>query len=654
MQIWERIVWSKWLILSLTCLFALAGLFYNFVTQPIYSADTTLQIENLKESATGAELGEELTIQGAESPFVAELQIIRSRSVLGSVIDQFQLDIEAKPRYFPFIGEAIARWRASGSTNPLNGYASEAEDIVINMLEVPAKYLDKPLVLTVVSNSQYELSDSNNNSILLGNIGEVSSTDGSITSPFSIAVQAIRGEPGKQFVVTKKSRIEVTKDLRDNLRISELGKESGIVKLELLGPNPSETVRVLDAIVQRYTDKKNEEKIAVVQKNLQFLEERLPAVKADLERYEGELNQFRLDRGSIDFNLEIEGTLSRIVTIEEEIRELNLQRQQLRSRFTAQHPNVTSIDSQIRAITQERNELQAAVNTLPNTQQRFVTLTRNVDVNSKLYTSLLVRAQELNIALASAVSDVNVLDTATVSIEPVKPRKPVSLLIATLLGLFAGVFLSLVKESFAKGVEDPDELETVLGVPVLVTIPKSAGQLSLEKDVIADNFVKSLAHMYPSDLSVEGIRNLRSTVLFQNDPDSNNVILITSASPEVGKSFISLNLAVVLANSGKKVLLLDADMRRGKLHNSFYMEQSPGLADAVAEGSLWLDDVITKTGVDGLSFVPRGVPPKNPSELLFSKKFLAFLDCLSIRFDHVIVDAPPVLAAADAGIIGNS
>ena len=676
-QIWEKIVWSKWLILSFTCLFALLGLFYVFTTQPIYSADTILQFEPAMEefdsSTTGAELGDDLTLRGAASPFISELQILKSRAVLGTVIDQFQLEIEATPRYFPLIGAALARWRepqadffeqtqerindtrqlqTTPSTGLLSSYAWGQEEIDVRIFDVPTAFLDKELLLTVLPNGQYELSDTSEKPILVGDVGALSSTDSSMESSFSIDVSAIRAAPGKQFVLKRKSRAKTVDDLRGRLRISELGEQSGIVKLELLGTNTSQMISILDAIVDHYIEKKIETKVAVVKENLQFLEERLPIVKSNLEGYEEDLNEYRLERGSIDFNFETESTLERIVTIEAEIRALDLQRQQLSIRYKSKHPIMTGLDAQKNLLTAEVAELKQAVNTMPQIQQSYVTLTRNVDVNSELYTSLLGRAEELNIAMASATSDMSVLDTASIASDLVKPKKAVSLIVAILLGLFTGVFLSLFKDSLAKGVKDPEVLEQGLGLPVLVTIPQSSTQLSLDKRVDNNGDVLALAHMFPRNLSIESLRSLRSTVFFQHNSKANNVILITSASPKVGKSFISLNLAIVLANSGKNVVLLDADMRRGRLHKAFHMKQSPGLSDAV-EQSLLLDDVVRSTAIKGLSFLPRGIPPANPSELLFSNEFLALFSCLSLRYDHVIVDTPPVLAAAEAGIIGN-
>ncbi len=648
-QIWDRIWLSRWLILFCICLFGLGGLLYAISTQPEYSADTLLQIEQLKDSTTGDELGDELSLQGAVSPFVAELQILRSRSILGKVIEQYQLDIEAEPDYFPVFGRLIAGMTRNGEQDNQSG-----RNIQIDNFDIPAQYLNKPFYLTVLPNDQYELVDFNENPILVGSVGAPAITTESVDHVFSIEVSLLQYEVGKRFVVKKSNRVAAIENLRDKLRITELGPESGIVKLELLGTSPSKIVDILDSIVEAYLQKKSAAKIAVAQKNLDFLEVRLPEVKNDLERFESDLNEFRLERGSFDFDLETQGTLSRIVKIEADIGELNLKRKELRARFTNQHPNITSLDAQKNLLTVELDELEKAVNTLPQVQQQYLALTRNVDVNTTLYTALLSRAQELKIAMASATNDISVLDYASAGNKPVKPRKALSLIISILFGAMTGVLLSLFKDSLLKGVEDPAELEEQLSLPVLATIPQSVKQLSLDKLAIKSKAkVMALAYMFPNDKAIESLRSLRSTLLFHKNRTSNNIILFTSASPKVGKSFTSLNMAIVLANSGQSVCLVDGDMRRGYLHKAFRAKQHPGLSGAI-ENSLLTEDVVRTTHIKGLSFVARGLPPDNPSDLLFTKQFLAFMQILSHRFDHVIVDAPPVLAAADAGIMGNS
>jgi len=656
-QIWERIWWSKWLIIFTTCLFGLGGLLYAVVTEPVYSADALLQIEQLKDSTSGEELGDELSVQGSDSPFIAELQILRSRTILGNVIDQYQLDIEAKPKHFPVIGQALARWRYSNTSSSNSDISTNNKGgpvIQVDSFDIPRYYFDKPFVLTTLPNDQYELADSDENVVLVGTVGEKSVAPEFRDQEFSLGVSLLQSEVDSQFVLSRNNRVATVETLRDALRITELGPESGIVKLELLGTDPSKIVNILDSIVEAYLQKKSDAKIAVAQKNLDFLETRLPEVKNNLERFESELNAFRLERGSIDFNLETQSTLSRIVTIEADIGALNLKRKELRTRFTAQHPNVTGLDAQKNLLAIELQELENAVNTLPQVQQQYLALTRNVDVNTTLYTALLSRAQELKIAMASATNDISVLDFATVGNKPVKPKKAASLIISLLIGAAIGVLLSLFKDSLVTGVEDPAELEEQLSIPVLATIPQSAKQIALEKHAMKSKArVKALAYMFPNDKAIESLRSLRSTLLFQESRSTNNVLLITSASPKVGKTFTSLNMAIVLANSGRSVVLVDGDMRRGYLHKSLRTKQSPGLSDAI-KYSLLMEDCVRSTPIKGLSFIARGLPPEKPSDLLFTKQFLAFMQILSHRFDHVIVDAPPVLAAADAGIMGNS
>lgn len=664
-EIWERMWRSKQLIIFSTCLFILGGLLYNFLTAPVYTADTLLQIEQLKDASTGAELGDDLTLERSVSPFTAEQQILLSRSVLGSAVDQYQLDIDVRPKILPLLDQAIERSKEStinanneteapGNWLTRNLYAWGAGKIQVSNFEIPPQYLDKDFIVTTLADNLFQLSDMEQSIALLGHVGEPASITNSAGQTVSITVAALQSKAGKEFLLVRQNRVDAVNSLRDQLRISELGKDSGIVKLELLGNDREKTVQILSSITDTYLQKKREAKTAVVQNNLNFLDERLPAVKQDLERSEEQLNAFRLDRGSVDFNAETESTLSRIVTIETTIQELNLARQDLRTRFTAQHPNITSLDAQIELLRQELEQLESTVNKLPQDQQKYLSLSRNVDVNTTLYTALLGRAQELEIAQASATSDISVLDPSTAETEPVKPKKLVTLLIASLMGGMVGILLSIFKDSMVKGVEDPEELEQQLSIPVIAAIPQSVKQLSIDKHAAENKSdVRALAHIFPNDPSVESLRNLRSTLFFREDESSNNAILITSASPEVGKSFISLNLAIVLANSGKSVVLVDADMRRGRLHKAFYTDRAPGLSEVI-EISLLPGEVVRPTSISGLSFVGRGLPPENPSDLLFANQFLAFIEILSANYDHVIIDAPPVLAAPDAGIIGNS
>ena len=655
--------------------FMLLGLLYNFITAPVFSADVILQIDELENETTGADLGKELTVQGAGNPLAAELEILKSRLILGEVAEQYKLDIEATPQYFPVFGAGFARWRESKSANKSIGqqnpkstsrdllhtgglsgnYTEGGEPVRIEEFDVPAGAINKVFTLIALADNSFELKNKLDDVILRGTVGQLATSSGATADQrFSIMISQLDARPGTQFDLIKKSRFVTIDELRENLRIAEQGDESGIVRLELRGTDANQIVAVLNTIANTYVQQNRDQKVEAVNKNLDFLEQRLPVVKSALQSDEAALNEVRLDRGSVDLTLETSSTLSRIVELEANLRELELKRQELRSRFTAQHHSVVSVDSQTLLLERELTELEQVVNQMPETQRQIVSLTRNVEVNTALYTALLTRAEELKIAMASATSDIHVLDPAAAATKPIKPKKFAAFIIASMLGLAMGVFASFLKNAFIIGVEDPNELEDSLSLNVLATIPHSPVQkkLSRSKNKNATN-VDALASIEPADIAIECVRGLRTTLLFSQTKSKNNVVLITSPSPQVGKSFVSLNLAIAFADSGKNVVLVDADMRKGHLHEPLSTSRYPGLSDALSKGLL-LDQYVKNTKTSNLSFVPTGAIPANPSELLLTRQFLALIANLSIRFDHVIIDAPPVLAVADAAIMGNT
>jgi tyrosine-protein kinase Etk/Wzc len=202
-------------------------------------------------------------------------------------------------------------------------------------------------------------------------------------------------------------------------------------------------------------------------------------------------------------------------------------------------------------------------------------------------------------------------------------------------------------------VEDPEAIETQFGLPVYAVVPHSAKQTKLTKKGSRRNRKCSvLSSRDDKDHAVESLRGLRTWLNFAFAGAKNNVLLITGPGPGVGKSFVSVNLATVLANAGKRTLLIDADLRKGHLHQYFNMKRAEGLSEAVA-GNVSTEEVVYQTEVDKLSILPTGTLPPNPSELLLHERFISVMDKVSGDFDQVVVDSPPVLAVTDAAILGR-
>ncbi len=227
---------------------------------------------------------------------------------------------------------------------------------------------------------------------------------------------------------------------------------------------------------------------------------------------------------------------------------------------------------------------------------------------------------------------------------------------ATLLGLILATAFVYVREALKRGVENPEDIERT-GTPVYAAIPFSDKQSAIEKRLANFKRDKSTASYLltvndPADLATEAMRSLRTSLHFAMIEAKNNVLMITGPSPAVGKSFVTTNLAAVIAQSGKRVLLVDADMRKGYLHKVMRCDGNKGLSD-ILSGRITLFDAIQKTQLNNLHVITHGQLPPNPSELLMHENFSRFVKEVGTMYDLVIFDTPPILAVTDAALVGS-
>jgi tyrosine-protein kinase Etk/Wzc len=227
-------------------------------------------------------------------------------------------------------------------------------------------------------------------------------------------------------------------------------------------------------------------------------------------------------------------------------------------------------------------------------------------------------------------------------------------MLALVVGLGLGVALAFARKALDRSVEDPDIIEQRLGIGVYAAIPHSPRVAELERASRRSRAgaTPTLAAADPSDVAVESLRSLRTSLEFALVEARSNVIMVGGPSPGVGKSFVSINLASVLADTGKRVLLVDGDMRKGRLHRQLGLERAPGLSDVIT-GAAALDDAVRATTTPNVSILPTGRVPPNPSELLASDRFRLAMAELSRRWDIVLIDTAPILAVTDAALIGR-
>ncbi|UJJ32047.1 polysaccharide biosynthesis tyrosine autokinase [Halopseudomonas maritima] len=650
---------GKWVIIGFTFCFALIGVAYALLATPIYQANALIQIEE-KSGSTLSGLGELSDMLGSTPEAVTEIELLKSRAVIGQAVENLKLDIIVEPNYFPVIGRWMARRFESETSNevasPLLGFDSYAwggERVDIFQLEVPGKYLSEPLELVTGENNTYTLYNEDGDVLLQGAVGEQASGNG-----FTMQLKTLNARPETRFDVTKQRRLNTILDYQQQLGASERGKDSGIISLSMQHEEPQYAINILDEVSRLYVRQNVERNSAEAAQSLEFLKEQLPQVRKELERYEQALNEYQTSTKSVDITIETQAILDQIVELDTLISEQNLKRAEMERRFTRQHPSYQALLDQMEQLKRQKAELTSKVESLPATQQELLRLTRDVAVTTEVYTAMLNSTQELDVLRAGTVGNVRVIDTADVNVEePVQPKKALIAIIATLLGGFIGVALVLLRKALNRGVEDPDVIEQ-LGLPVYASIPFSRDQEVVEgapkSRRPAGGHASSalLAVTNPADLAIEALRSLRTSLHFARLEAKNNILMISGPSPGVGKSFVSANLGAIMAQAGQRVLLIDADMRKGYLNKLFKLPAENGLSELLAT-RITSSDAIYKTEVEGLDIVPRGQIPPNPSELLMHANFTSFLDNVKDEYDIVIVDTPPILAVTDAAIVGR-
>lgn len=652
LDLFDVVLDNRWLIAVVTAVAIAIGGLYAFLSTPIYEADTLIQVEDSKGSGLNKLLGEAGASFDTRSSISAEIEILRSRLVVGQAVANLQLDLSVTPKYLPVVGRWLAR-RASEPSNPgflgMSGYVSGNESMQVGHLEIPPALAGKRYAV-VLTPQGYELRSPQGDILGQGRPGEpLRFKDGGQAG--ELLVTRAVGKPGAEFYVTRSSRLAITEGLQGALNIAEQGRQSGVLRVSLEGSDPVLAARVLNEVSAFFARQNTERKAAEAEKSINFLNTQLPQLRQQLEASETRFNEFRNQKGIFDLGAEAQLVLGQSVTLQTKLYELQQKRKELEIRFTPLHPAVQAVDAQIHDLNAQITTQTSKARTLPAVEQDLLRLTRDVKVNNQLYTSLLNSFQQLHLVKEGTVGNVRIIDVAIVPLGPVKPQRSRIVALAALLGLLAGLGLAFLRNSLRPGIKDPSDIEQHAGLHVFATVPHSAAQEAYARAVkakIPGSHV--LAMSVPQDPAVESLRSLRTALQFAMLDAANNIVLVTGPTPGIGKSFTSVNFAVVLGAVNKKVLLIDADLRKGHLQRYFGLSRERGLSEVVS-GSVQLSDALHREVAPNVDFLSTGTLPPNPAELLMTPATQALLQQLTSQYDLVIIDTPPVLVASDTAIL---
>ncbi|MPW10079.1 tyrosine protein kinase, partial [Paraburkholderia sp. CNPSo 3155] len=408
---------NRWLVGGIAGSVLALGVAYAFIAPSVYQADILVQVEDsIPTNNSKSPLGDVSSMFDVKTQATAEMEIIQSRMVVGKAVDDLHLDISAKPRRFPLIGDWLGRQARSVSEPGLfgfGGYAWGNESVKVSSFNVPEAFEGEKFVLTVLDDGRYRLEQSDLSQPVEGRVGATLDTtlpDGAIT----LRIDALNARPGTQFILERQSREKTVENLQNRLTVSQKGKDSGIIGASLTGSERMLTASTLAEIGNAYVDQNLKRKAAEAEKSLEFLSAQLPQLKSDLERAEGRYNDMRNRMGVFNLSEQGKAYLDQSVAAQRSLLELKQKRAEMGAIYAPGHPAIQALDQQIGMLGSRIGSLSQQEQGLPDLEQNAVRLTRDMNVNNELYVGMLNNMQQLKLVRAGKVGTARLIDNPVV------------------------------------------------------------------------------------------------------------------------------------------------------------------------------------------------------------------------------------------------
>ncbi|ELH8610358.1 polysaccharide biosynthesis tyrosine autokinase [Enterobacter asburiae] len=630
-------------IACVTLLLTVCAGIYAFSTTPVYQADALVQVEAKQDNS----LLKNLAAFGSDlSPDVApELLLLKSRMILGETVDRLGLTYSVKRRVFPVIGTL---WEKV--------LGRKSDKITIGALTIPLlEGKPQTLLLTVQEQGRYRLEGKTLEAE--GIVGKTLAKDG-----ISLLVTSLSAEPGTRFTLETVTRLDAINAIQNRLTVVESAKQSGMIALTLTGEDPGKIATVLNTIAENFLSQNIARQEAKDSRSLTFLQDQLPKISRELDEAEARLNAYREQRDSVDLSLEAKSVLDQVVNVENQLNELTFREAEVSQLFKKDHPTYRALREKKQTLERERARLNSRVSSMPSTQQEILRLSRDVESGRTIYLQLLTRQQELSISRSSAIGNVRIIDPAVTQPAPIKPRKALIIVLGMLMGLMLSAGTVLVRSAFKRGITSSEQLE-VQGIPLLATLPRSVWLWKKthlrRRNLFASHWKHRTSNIpflpvdRPADMFVEAVRGLRTSLHFTMMDAANRIVVVSGPTQDCGKTLVSTSLASIAAQAGQRVLFIDADMRKGYVHNVFKLSNHRGLS-SVLGGTVEWQEAIQRVEKGGFDVLTCGPQPSHPAELLMSERFQTMVSQIDKHYDVVIVDTPPVLAVTDTLLIARA
>ena len=438
--------------------------------------------------------------------------------------------------------------------------------------------------------------------------------------------------------------------------------ETNMIRITATSDKPRDAADLANVVSEVYVLENLNEKNKQARHAREFIEEQLATLENKLKDTEGRLKNF--DEGSSQVRL--------AGPIEQKLVDLQFKLAEISQKYTDKHPQVIQLREQIKG-------LEAQVHGYSDKELEYTGLSREVEVNRKLYAMLKEKLEEARITEQQKVSDVSVVDPAVLPGTPIAADSRMKVVMGALMGLILGVAFAFILETFDTSIGTIEDVENVIKLPVLGIVPPIEDELSGSRNIvrrIKDRFVPRIkseteerlvhlfAHYRPQSPTTESFRNIHTNLKLGSE---RKTILVTSSGPREGKSSVVCNLGLVMAQIGLKTLLVSTDMRRPIIEKMFGLKREPGLNEVIMGtvpldaglrnitdimlGTIGLEDIRKTPGIENIWILPAGHLPQNPVEIIDSKALVDLIAKFKSRFDVILFDAPPVLPVTDASLL---
>ncbi|KQP18812.1 hypothetical protein ASF43_29235 [Pseudorhodoferax sp. Leaf267] len=440
----------------------------------------------------------------------------------------------------------------------------------------------------------------------------------------------------------------------ERLRVFEPGKDSGVIRVTYESNSAQGAADLLNKLASAFLEQDMVRRREAEAQALAFLEEQLPALKRRVELDEDALAAYREQHQTMPGSAEAETLLRQRAELARDLTTLTTRGDQLSARLTPQHPELAAVREQQATVRRALSRIDADIQRRPGQARDIVRMERETQIGTQMYSAALAQAQQLRLAVASRLSGARQLDVALPATKPERPRAAAVLSLGLGLAIMAGLGAALLAQVMRSAVVDAHDVETRLGLRTLAQVPESraerqlaAGRLRYQR-VEETGMHAMLARAAPHDSAVEALRAMQLTVRMRGTNGMSQVVMVTAPTSGCGASFVAANLAALLAEAGRRVLLVEADLAGGQVHRYAGLDRNAaGLAEVVT-GQSSLADVLRGQAALGFDVILPGTMHMSEAGLLQRPRLQELLQELRARYDHIVLHAAPTQRVGNA------